>query len=358
MTLFVVIGALLALLTLVLLTRPLWRRAPAAEPARSKPLLFGVAGFVCAVAVAGYAWLGTPRALNSELIAAAPAGNDGPITPEQIEAMINGLTARLKDKPEDVEGWAMLGRSLMVLGRHEQAVPALQKAVALRGDDAVLLTEYADALAVVNGRKLDGEPSRLVEQALKIDPNNLKALMLAGVHAFQRQDAAQALQHWEKIVQLAPGSELAQQIQSGIDKARAMAGGGVSAAPAASSATTAAATGTSVSGTVTLAPALAAKARPDDTVFVFARAAEGARMPLAILRKQVKDLPLAFTLDDSMAMSPAAKLSSTPRVVVGARVSASGNAMPQAGDLQGFSAPVAPGAAGLAIQIADVVATP
>lgn len=361
MTLFVALGALLALLTLALLTRPLWRRAPVeAAPAdatrSSKPLLFGVTGFVCAIAVAGYAWLGTPRALNSEdLIAAAPADADGPITSEQIEAMITGLATRLKDKPDDVEGWAMLGRSLMVLGRHDQAVPALQKAVALRGDDAVLLTEYADALAVVNGRNLDGEPSRLVAKALEIDPNNLKALMLAGVHAFQRQDAAQALKHWEKIVQLAPGSELAQQIQSGIDKARTMAGGAAAAVPASSPT---AATASSVSGTVTLAPALAAKARPDDTVFVFARAAEGPRMPLAILRKQVKDLPLTFTLDDSMAMSPAAKLSSTPRVVVGARISASGNATPQAGDLQGFSAPVAPGAAGLAIQIADVVATP
>jgi cytochrome c-type biogenesis protein CcmH len=364
MTLFVALGALLALLTLWLLTRPLWRGArvdvtPAGAPRSSKPLLFGVTGFVCAIALAGYAWIGTPRALNSELVAAAPAGADGPITSEQIESMINGLTARLKDKPDDVEGWAILGRSLMVLGRHDQAVPALQKAVALRGDDAMLLTEYADALAVVNGRQLDGEPSRLVAKALEIDPNNLKALMLAGVHAFQRQDAVQALKHWEKIVELAPGSELATQLQSGIDKARAMAGG---AAPAASAPTPpptrTAAAGTSVSGTVTLAPALAAKARPDDTVFVFARAAEGPRMPLAILRKQVKDLPLTFTLDDSMAMSPAARLSSTPRVVVGARISASGQATPQPGDLQGFSAPVAPGAAGLSIAITDVVATP
>jgi cytochrome c-type biogenesis protein CcmH len=116
--------------------------------------------------------------------------------------------------------------------------------------------------------------------------------------------------------------------------------------------------GTSVSGTVTLAPALAAKARPDDTLFVFARAAEGPRMPLAILRKQVKDLPFSFTLDDSMAMSTTARLSSTPRVVVGARISARGDATPQPGDLQGYSAPVAPGAAGLKIQIAEVIAGP
>jgi cytochrome c-type biogenesis protein CcmH len=405
MTLFVAIGALLALLTLVLLTRPLWRRggdtapagvaalreqleqlaalkqsgvlaeaqydearqtlerriaetaattttAAAAPPSSSssKPLLFGVITFVCALTVAGYTWLGTPRALNGELVAAAaaPAGAEQPITPEQIEAMIETLSARVKEQPNDAESWAMLGRAQVLLGRHAQAAPALKQAVALRGDDAALLTEYADALAVANGRNLDGEPSRLLARALAIEPNNTKALLLSGMHAFQQKDYPKALQRWEKVVQLAPGGELAQQLQGVIAEARQRAGG----APPASAATA------SVSGTVTLAPALAAKARPDDTVFIFARAAEGPRMPLAILRKQVKDLPLAFKLDDSMAMSPAAKLSTTPRVIVGARVSASGQATPQAGDLQGFSAPVTPGAAGLAIQITDVVATP
>jgi cytochrome c-type biogenesis protein CcmH len=419
MTLFVVIGTLLALLTLALLTRPLWRRrgatraeetgvaslrqqleqlaalrqsgvlsavqydearqalergiadaiakapATASPPLTAKPLLYGLTGFVCAVAVAGYAWLGTPRALNSELVAAAPpsapTNTDGPITPEQVEAMIKTLSERVKSNPDEVESWAMLGRAQAVLGRHAQAVPALQRAVALRGDDAALLTEYADALAVVNGRNLDGEPSRLLAKALTIEPNHPKALLLSGMHAFQQQDYAQALQRWEKVVQLSPGGDLAQQIQGVIEEARKRAGGAVPmAAPSAATATTttAAVPGPTVSGTVTLAPALAAKARPDDTVFVFARAAEGPRMPLAILRKQVKDLPLAFTLDDSMAMSPAAKLSSAPRVLVGARISTSGNATPQPGDLQGFSAPVAPGATGLAIQITDVVATP
>ncbi len=414
MTLFVAIGVLLALLTLVLLTRPLWLRGAAAaadangiaalrrqleqlaalkqsgvlssaqydearqalderiatavaaapapvHTASSKPLLFGVAAFVSALTVAGYAWIGTPRALNSELVAAAsaPAGADRPITPEQIEAMVQTLTARVEAQPNDAESWAMLGRAQVVLGRHAQAVPALKQAVALRGDDAALLTEYADALAVANGRQLDGEPSRLLAQALTIEPNNTKALLLYGMHAFQQKNYPKALQQWEKVVQLAPGGELAQQLQGVIAEARQRAGGAAPAAPASSATATAAAKpGTSVSGTVTLAPALSSKARPDDTVFVFARAAEGPRMPLAIVRKQVKDLPLAFTLDDSMAMSPTAKLSSTPRVVVGARISASGQATPQPGDLQGFSAPVTPGAAGLAIQITDVVATP
>jgi cytochrome c-type biogenesis protein CcmH len=431
MTLFVVIGAVLALLSLALLMRPLWRhtrrsaQAPA-EPAavaalrqqleqltglkasgvlgdkqyseargtlerriadavvgtepvpmvttpaqHPKTLALSVTAFVCVIAAGGYAVIGTPRALDPAAVAAtatpAADGDGHSVTTEQIEAMIEKLAARMKDKPDDADGWAMLGRSYAVLGRFEQAAPAFKQAVALRGDDAVLLADYADALAVNNGRSLEGEPARLVDQALKLDPNNLKALSLAGTHAFNRKDYAQAIVHWEKLAKLAPDKELAQQVQGGIDEARRLAGGAAPAAapaaaaapaspaPAQAAAPAAALPGASVSGTVTLAPALAAKARPDDTLFVFARAVEGPRMPLAILRKQVKDLPLAFTLDDSMAMTPASRLSSVPRVVVGARVSASGSAMPQAGDLQGYSAPVAPGATQLKVEIAEIV---
>ncbi len=420
MTLFVVIGALLAMLTLVLLTRPLWRSnsrgaaaspddstvaalrlqleqltalkqsgvlgdapydearqalerrivdavvdAPPAtasrDPISSKSLLVGLGGFVCVVAVAGYAWLGTPQALDTAAVAsaAAPAGTAPPITAEQVQTMIESLAARLKDNPDDAAGWAMLGRSYAAIGRHDQAEPALKRALALHGDDAVLLTDYADALAMVNGRNLEGEPSRLIERALKIDPSNIKALALAGTHAFVRKDYAAALRHWEKLAQLAPSGEMAQQIQGGIDEARKLSGTPTPTAAQVATPTQALALpGASVSGTVALDPALVAKARPDDTLFVFARAAEGPRMPLAILRKQVKDLPLTFTLDDSMAMTPTARLSSASRVVVGARISARGDATPQAGDLQGFSAPVAPGAAGLKVQISEVVAGP
>ena len=424
MTLFIVIGALLVALTLAALTRPLWRAArhgatppvssaldalrqqlaqltalkqsgvlgdaaydearhalerriadavvnapapaarPAPAPANSKPLLLGLGAFVVAVTIAGYLWIGTPQALDAAVAAggATPTGAAPPITAAQVETMIENLAARLKDKPDDADGWAMLGRAYAMLGRHEQSAPALKQAVALRGDNAVLLTDYADALAMANGRNLEGEPSRLIDKALAIEPNNLKALSLAGTIAFNRKDFPGAIRHWEKMVQLDPNSELAQQIRGGIDEARRLAG---IASPAAGqtaalspTAPTAPTASVSVSGTVTLDAKLAAKARPDDTLFVFARAAEGPRMPLAILRKQVKDLPLTFTLDDSMAMTPAARLSSASRVVVGARISARGDATPQPGDLQGFSAPVAPGAAGLNVKIGEVVAGP
>jgi cytochrome c-type biogenesis protein CcmH len=350
MTLFLTLGALLALLSLALLTRPLWPE--------SKGLLLSLAGLVSALAVAGYAWVGTPRALDREPTASA-AGTGQEVTLEQVEAMVGQIEARLKDKPQNAEAWAMLGRAQAVLGRHEQAAQAFKQAVALRGDDPMLLAHYADALAGANGRSLEGEPSRLLDKALAIDPGNLKALSLAGTRAFNRQDYPLAVQHWENLVRLAPDPAIAQQVQQAIDEARRRAGL-ASAAPAASSVAAGPLpqAGASLSGTVSLAPTLAARTKPGDTLFVFARAADGPRMPLAIVRKQVKDLPLNFTLDDSMAMTPAAKLSSATRVVVGARISARGDATPQPGDLQGFSMPVAPGAAGLKIEIAEVVATP
>jgi cytochrome c-type biogenesis protein CcmH len=113
--------------------------------------------------------------------------------------------------------------------------------------------------------------------------------------------------------------------------------------------------GTAISGTVRLAPALAAKAAPNDVVYVFARAAEGPKMPLAILRLTVKDLPASFSLDDSMAMTPAMKISAFPDVVAGARISKSGSAAPSAGDLEGLSKPLKPGTTGVAVVIDTVL---
>lgn len=337
----------------------------AVAPPRPRALVVGLAVFVGGVAAIGYRGLGTPIALDPAQVAARAVAEGGghSITMEQIAAMTDKLAARLKDKPDDPEGWAMLGRSYSVLGQHDKAVPAFKQAAALRPGDAVLLADYADAMAVVNGRNLEGEPLRLIEQALQADPNNLKALSLAGTAAFYRRDFALALRYWEKMQRVDPSSPFTQQIQSGIDEARKLLADAKGAGPAAATATApapveakpVAAGGASVSGVVSLAPAIAAKTSPQDTVFVFARAVDGPRLPLAILRKQVKDLPLRFTLDDSMAMSPAAKLSGAQRVIVGARVSKRGDATPQPGDLQGLSGPVAPGASGLKIEIAQVV---
>jgi cytochrome c-type biogenesis protein CcmH len=181
-------------------------------------------------------------------------------------------------------------------------------------------------------------------------------LSLAGTAAFDKKDYAGAVKMWERAAQAEPpGSAFGQQLRSGIAEARQLAGlppSTIVTADAPPAAAAAFATGSAqVAGTVTLAQGLATRVSPDDTVFIFARAVEGQRMPLAIVRKQVKDLPFKFTLDDSMSMSPEAKLSGFARVVVGARISKSGNAMPQPGDLQGVTPAVAVGANELRIEI-------
>lgn len=323
---------------------------------------------VLVVAVAGYAWTGMygqggPDAGEAATSAEAGAGSNPQV--EQIAAMVDKLAARMKEQPDDAEGWAMLGRSYTVLGRHSEALTAYEKAVHLRGDDAQLLADYADSLAVKNDRQLAGEPIKIIEKALKLDPRNIKALALAGTYAFTKQDYATAVRHWERVVQFAPAeSGYVQQIQAALAEARQLAGlppepaKSAAAAPSATApaaAPSALAAGRSVSGTVALAPALVRLARADDTVFIFARAANGGRMPLAILRKQVRDLPIQFTLDDSLSMSPAAKLSGASSVVVSARISKSGEALPQPGDLAGQAAPVALGATGVRVEISEQV---
>jgi cytochrome c-type biogenesis protein CcmH len=196
---------------------------------------------------------------------------------------------------------------------------------------------------MVRGERLQGEPEKLVLRALEIDPEHLKALALAGTAAFERKDYARAERYWRRMLPLVPaGSEDERQIRASIDEARSLAGSAPLAARA-------------VQGKVLLSKKLAAQAAPDDVVFIFARAAEGPPMPLAVKRARVRDLPLEFALDDSMAMAPGMNLSAHARVVIGARISKSGTATPQPGDLQGLSAPVANDARGVSVTIDSVV---
>lgn len=329
----------------------------------SPGLVAVLAVVVLGIAGAGYWWMGSPSSVGLEPAGLAGAegrpGGSGPSHPtsaEQIEAMSEKLSARLKEQPDDAEGWAMLGRSFTVLGRHPEALKAYERAVALRDDDGQLLADYADSLAVKNNRTLAGEPMKWVEKALKLDPRNLKALSLAGTHAFDRKDYAGAVKYWDQVVQFGPSdSNYVEQLQASLAEARELGGLPAASKPASATAAPVGLPGNSVSGTVSLAPALAKQVSPDDTVFIFARAADGKGMPLAILRKKVKDLPMQFTLDDSLAMSPAAKISGATSVIVGARISKTGEAMPQNGDLSGQTGPVNLGASALKLDIRDVV---
>lgn len=345
--------------------------APAAEAAPRTPrrLAVGVAAFVVVFAAAGYAWRGNHEGWSvgpGDTSTAAAGQGSHTVTTEQIAAMVGKLEERLKTQPDDADGWSMLGRTYTALNRRDEALAAFRKVVALRPQDAQALADLADALAVMNGRSLDGEPEKLIQQAVKLDPANVKALALAGTIAFNRDDFKTAVDYWQRAVDRSePGSDFAQQLQGAVAEARQRAGMApvAAAAAAATAPSTAAASGSAgsvvagaaITGRVTLSAALKDKVAPGDSLFIFARPATGARMPLAILRKQAGELPLEFKLDDSLAMSPAARLSTAQQVIVGARISKSGNAMPQPGDLQGLSQPVAVGAQGVTIEIAETV---
>ncbi|HEY1458989.1 MAG TPA: c-type cytochrome biogenesis protein CcmI [Casimicrobiaceae bacterium] len=314
-----------------------------------------------------YNRLGMP---DATVLAEAAKGHE--VSEKQILAMVDTLAARLKQHPEDADGWILLGRSYLALERFPEAADAYAHANALINDDADLLADYADVLAMTQNRTLAGRPAALVAQALAIDPKNKKALALAATVALEAHDLPKALGYWKALAaELPPGSEESRQVAGFIAEITAqspgMAATSIVAAPAANapnaprpsppaaaSAAAVVAPG-GISGRVDIDPALASKVALNDTVFIYARAAEGPRMPLAILRVGAKELPREFTLDDSMGMGPGAKLSATPQVIVEARISKSGDAMPQSGDLFGRTTPVKPGARGLRVNIDQVV---
>jgi cytochrome c-type biogenesis protein CcmH len=300
-------------------TVPLERRST-----RGTALALGAA--IPVVALAVYLMVGNPATLSRQI--------DHGATVQQLENMVERLAARMRENPDDVQGWQLLGRSYAALGRFKESADAYAQAALRAPRDAQLLVDFADALAMARGQRLEGEPEKLVQRALEIDPQNPKGLALAGTAAFERKDFAKAAEYWERMLPLVPAdSEDARVIRQNVAEASSLAG---QAPPG----TAAEAASGALRGTVFLSAQLKAEVAPDDVVFVFARAAEGPPMPLAVARTRVRDLPYEFRLDDSMAMTPAMKLSAFPRVVVGARVSKSGNATPQPGDLQGASAPV------------------
>jgi cytochrome c-type biogenesis protein CcmH len=257
--------------------------------------------------------------------------------PPEHAQVVEDMAARLEQNPNDGNGWSMLGQSYAMMGRYADAAKAYEKAAKLIPNDAQLLVDYADVLAVANDRTLRGKPVDLINQALKIDPNNIKGLALIGSAAFQAKDYASAIKFWEKMLKLLPpDTPLAKQMTSGVAEARAMIAGKKSPSlEAAQNKTQPVNSGAQISGVLMLSPALASKTAPTDSVFLSAKDISGAPMPIAVMRAQVKDLPLKFTLDDSMSMMPEMKLSNFQAVLISAKISKSGNTKTQRGDLEG-----------------------
>lgn len=314
-----------------------------------------IALLVPVVAVSLYSLLGSgERGLNPQQ-AAAEADMPTQNNAETLRDAVAKLQARVQEQPEDVESWVMLGRSHYFLQQYKEASGAFAQASKLLNDeDPDILADYADTLAMANERNMLGLPYQLLQKALSIKPGHEKSLWLAGVAAYQAQDLKSTLGYWEQLLLVFPrGSEEFMQMLDNVNEIRATLGLDVSGGMAGNGVENPAAIAdegnamqASISGSVRLDDALLSQAAPTDTVFVFARAASGPRMPLAILRMQVQDLPMNFTLDDSMAMSPQMKLSSFEQVVVGARISKAGDAMPRSGDLEGSFGPLTVGDAG------------
>ena len=309
-----------------------------------------IVALIAPIAAAALYWqIGTPGALSPQ---AATAQDASQPSREQINAVIAEVKQRLKKEPNNVEGWSILARTHYTLGNFQEAAAAYATLYTLLPYDADLLADYADALAMSQGRNFAGKPMELVQLALKIDPTQWKALAMAGSEAFGRKDYKAAAEYWQRLQDIAPAdSPIRQRIQGSIDEARSLAGMPPVAQAQKGGAAGSAIAGRSVSGTVTLSPALASRVRPDDSVFVFARPADGSRMPVAVVRARVSELPLQFTLDDSRAMAPTAKISALNEVIVSARVSRSGNAIPASGDLEGATEKVKVGTQGMSVVI-------
>ncbi len=372
--------------------------APVQAPAPAKSrrtLAVGLTMLVPAIAIPVYLLVGTPAALDPA--ARAPAGVSSPhgeFTSEQIRAMLDQLKARLEARPDDVKGWTMLGRGSAVVGDFAGSAAAFERAVALKPDDAALLADYADSWAMSHNQDLSGKAWVLIQQALRADPALPKALALAAAAEFAQGRLESAKGYWRRQLAVIPAdSENAIEIRAVLSQLEQRAAGGVvqgsaagaqsavnatsptmpapgtakgasspsavmpadaaaagktaapkdgTPAPQAAAAATPG-SGKPITGIVRIAPSLAAQVAPGDTLFIFARAEGGPRMPLAIVRAMASELPRQFRLDDSQAMAGGPTLSSTARVRIEARISRSGEALPRSGDLRGESAVVAPG---------------
>lgn len=305
-------------------------------------------------AVVLYLYLGNTDGLDVDDFAHQQAAE---ITPQQVESMTQQLAQRLKENPDDVEGWAMLGRATRMLQQFPESAQAWQRVAELAPGDADALANYAEALVLLAQGNLEGEPTRLLARALELDPTHAKSLALSGGAAFARADYPKAIEFWERLLALSgDDAELTTALNTGIAEAQSRIDQSPDAPARPNTRTTAKSSDTtgvsgSINGMVSLSPQMSAQVKPEDTVFVFARAKEGPRMPLAVARLKVSELPAPFHLDDSMAMVPDMKISDFENLVVGARVSRNNSASRASGDLEGFSEPVGPGSTSVRVLI-------
>ena len=329
------------------------RELDAVNTLRAPKKTMAVVGVLLPVAaVALYMLIGNPAGMSENAAVPHQIANQ-----QDLEKMVLALADKLEKEPNNPKGWAMLARSYKVIGRNAESEKAFERAGSFIDDDAQMLAAYADVMASNNGGTLMGKPAMLIQKALKADPDNPMALWLSGTADLEAKNYAAALKTWERLASLLPpGSDDARMLQGAIDDARARGGLAAKApapAPAPAVALGAAASGGNISGIVELDPSLKGKAGPDDTVMVIARL-PGSRMPIAAVRLRASELPVKFILDDSQSMNKQSPISAAKEVEVEARISKTGMAMPEPGDLISAVQTVKVGSSGVALRVAKV----
>ena len=297
-----------------------------------------------------YMWVGQPEALNP-----MAAKTPDQVDPKDLAKMAQTLAEKLQAKPDNLQGWVMLGRTYRALENFDAALKAYDSALKLSADDDLKL-ERIEIIAMQRQGQFEGEPWNVIREVLQRDPQHFGALLTAGSASYAEGKFADALKYWEQARKpLDANNPDLEGLENAIAAVRDRLGMPPAKSSPASSSTSAATSGLNVTGQVNLSASLKSKASPNDVVFIYATPANGDRMPLAIFKTTVSQLPLNFTLDDSSAMTPDRKLSAAGEVMVKVRVSKSGNAMPQSGDLSGSLGPVKVGAKGLKLEIKDQI---
>lgn len=324
--------------------------APAPQRSRSSMIAaLAVALLLPATAILLYRTVGEPGAIDGT---AQTASDQAPADHSQnMDQAIAKLADKLKQNPQDPEGWALLGRAYEATEHFDQARDALKRAVDLAPNDPDVTIAYAEVLALSTPeRRIEGEPRKLIETAMKNSPDNERGLWLLGISDYQQKKYDAAIAFWNRLLAVLPkDSKTIASVKQEIAKAEAARDGKApppeeetaGAAPDETAAPTASdASGPHLVVNVALDPKLKSKLAPTDVLFIYAKAASGPPMPLAIQRMAADKLPTTVTLTDGMGMMPSMKLSQFPQVIVGARVSKSGNAIAQSGDLQVVSKPM------------------
>jgi len=282
----------------------------------SKITVIGLCLFIAVLSAGFYFALGDATRI-------AQTKTQQPMTQEGVEKMVAQFAAKMEQDPTNLQGWVMLARSYRILGRNEEAAKAYERAGNFIDSDPQSLADYADVLASNANGSFVGKPLQLINQALKLDPNNLMALWLSGTASYTTGNYKAAVQTWEKLAQqIPPGTEDARSIEASIADARAK--GGLSSKASVSM--------KGISGKIEISADLKSKVKSGDIVMVIARK-PGERMPVAVLRTALSDFPMNFSLTDALAMNPSALLSQLSEASVEVRISKTGMAKPEAGDL-------------------------